>query len=139
MSLRSESLSDRAIARLTSAPHQTVGRWRRTYCRRHERRLMGDESWRPSDASPYAHMLGLYLGDGHVVRNTKASAYLRLALDERYPGIVAEAGDAIRSVFPDSPVRSYGFGTARRVILQVSHPAVPFAFPQHGPGRKHQR
>jgi hypothetical protein len=139
MALQSAPLSDRAIERLTGVPHQTVGRWRRTYCRRHERRRIADESWRPSSPRAYAYLLGLYLGDGHLVCRPPDSTHLRIALDERYTRVIDEAADAMRVVIPDSPVRRYTFGRARRVILQASHPVLPFVFPQHGPGRKHER
>jgi hypothetical protein len=139
MALASEPLSDRAIARMTGVPRQTVGRWRRTHCRHHERRRAADESWRPPARRAYAYALGLYLGDGHLVCSKTGSAFLRLALDERYPNLIDEAALALRQVFPGSPVRRYAFGTARRAILQVSDPVLPFAFPQHGRGRKHHR
>lgn len=139
MALRAEPLSDRAIERLTGVPHQTVGRWRRSHCPRHERRHIADASWRPSVPDAYAHLLGLYLGDGHIVCHSKNSGYLRLSLDERYPNVVHQAMNALAHVLPDSPVRSYRFGPASRVILQACHPVLPFAFPQHGPGKKHQR
>jgi hypothetical protein len=100
---------------------------------------MADESWRPEVPDAYAYVLGLYLGDGHLVCHTKSSAYLRITLDDRYPDVVCQASDALTDVLPDSPVRQYRFGTARRVILQACHPVLPFAFPQHGPGKKHER
>jgi hypothetical protein len=120
-------------------PRQTVDRWRREHCRHLERRLLADKSWRPINAEAYCYLLGLYLGDGHLVLGRRSSAFLRLTLDERYPGVIEEDAQATEDVIPDSPVRRYKFGTARRLILQASHPVLPFAFPQHGRGKEHSR
>jgi hypothetical protein len=87
----------------------------------------------------YCYALGLYLGDGHIVLQSRWSGFLRISLDGRYPCIVQEAARAIELVLPDANVRRYHFRPRRGTILQVSHPALPYAFPQHGPGRKHAR
>jgi hypothetical protein len=94
--------------------------------------------WRPPAPEPYSYLLGLYLGDGHIVLH-RGSAFIRLSLDERYERIIAEADAALRRVLPIASVKQYRFGKARRVILQLSHPDLPYVFPQHGRGRKHAR
>ncbi|MEA2397782.1 MAG: hypothetical protein QOK25_1338, partial [Thermoleophilaceae bacterium] len=81
---------------------------------------------------------GLYLGDGHISLS-RGSSFLRLSLDLRYPGILEEAGAAISNVFPDITVRSYVVRASGCAVLQASHPAWPYAFPQHGVGKKHER
>ena len=43
------------------------------------------------------------------------------------------------AVFPDGLVRRYQSWLGESDILQVAHPAVGRAFPQYGPGRKHER
>ena len=90
-------LTDREIANRTGVPRSTVGRWRRRPRRR--RSVAADPTWRPTDRSAYAYLLGLYLGDGHIVVRG-ASASFRLSLDDRYPGVVDEAITAIRCVLP---------------------------------------
>jgi hypothetical protein len=35
----------------------------------------------------YAYVLGMYLGDGYIVRN-KRVYFLRIALDDRYPNLI---------------------------------------------------
>jgi hypothetical protein len=79
----------------------------------------------------------MYLGDGCIARSSKHSSIFLLTLDPKYEGIVGEAATAIRRVAPDVSVRRYD----RRgvVLLQASHVLWPYAFPQHGPGRKHLR
>ncbi|MGH2743033.1 MAG: hypothetical protein ACRDN8_11210 [Thermoleophilaceae bacterium] len=60
-------------------------------------------------------------------------------MDSRYPGIVAEVKAGARVLFPDTPVHVRPRGDGSVSIIQVNHPALPFAFPQHGAGRKHHR
>jgi hypothetical protein len=95
-------------------------------------------AWRPIDLHAYGYLLGLYLGDGHICTKRR-SAFLRLSLDTRYPAVLEEASDAITRVLPDVNVRRWTVRTTGCGILQASHPAWPYAFPQHGPGKKHER
>ena len=46
----------------------------------------------------YVYLLGLYLGDGCLSRHPGGVYKLRITLDERYPGIVSDAVDAMRCV-----------------------------------------
>jgi hypothetical protein len=94
--------------------------------------------WRPSPPAAYCYVLGLYLGDGHIVTRGRG-ATLRITLDALYQKIIEEAVCALKRVFPGTPVQTYAWGEARSEILQVSHPGIRPAFPQHGPGRKHTR
>jgi hypothetical protein len=64
---------------------------------------------------------------------------MRVYLDAAYPRINDEAASAIGRVFAPAAVHRYDWGEANRIILQVSHKALLLAFPQHGPGRKHER
>ena len=83
----------------------------------------GDLSWR------WLHQLSLEsLGSAHHRRWTP-----------RYPGVVAEVESAIGDVLPDIPVRRYLRTGGSVTAIHACHPALPFAFPQHGPGRKHLR
>jgi hypothetical protein len=92
---------------------------------------------RPADAGAYAYLLGVYLGDGHMVVAPAGSARLDVYLDSGYPRIVDEVCDAIATTFPGTRVRtSPRPGTTR---VSASSPVLPAAFPQHGPGRKHLR
>src|SRR5437016_564006 len=49
-------------------------------------------------ASDYVYLLGLYLGDGCISRDAKGVFKLRVALDNRYPGIIRECIEAMASV-----------------------------------------
>jgi hypothetical protein len=87
-------------------------------------------------ASAYAHLLGLYLGDG-TISELPRTFRLRITLDARYPGIVHGAARSMHAV------RRFGvvsFVPAPGCMVVGSYwKAWPIVLPQHGPGRKHAR
>jgi hypothetical protein len=129
-----ERRSDSEIARVTGIPRTTIRRWRRSP---RAARPHTSAHWRPDDPRPYAYLLGVYLGDGCIDVRSERSAVLMLALDGRYPLLVSEAERAMRAVF-GVPVGRYRCGSGG-VRLQLSAAELPYAFPQHGPGKKHLR
>jgi hypothetical protein len=136
--LVADEISSRRISRLTGVPDSTVRNWRRRPPTVRQRASGAQSPWRPQDPERYSYLLGIYLGDGHIAFS-KGHPFLRLYLDQRYPGIVQSAADALRSAFPAANVRRYDREDCRLTILQVSNRALQYAFPQHGPGRKHAR
>jgi len=86
----------------------------------------------------YAELLGLYLGDGWIVRVSRTFV-LRVALDAAYPGIVGRAADIMAGTFPSSPVRTVARHSGRMLVPTVHHGHLPCLLPQHGPGPKHSR
>jgi hypothetical protein len=77
------------------------------------------------------------LGDGSIGVSGQHSAQLRITLDARYPLIVQRAAKAIERTLPGVHIGTFeGPGTLN---VFASHPIWLQAFPQHGPGRKHQR
>jgi hypothetical protein len=56
----------------------------------------------PFDTFPpeYAYLLGMYLGDGHVVKWRKGVYRLTVAMDSAYPWIISECSHAIRALIP---------------------------------------
>ena len=94
--------------------------------------------WRPTDEATYGYLLGIYLGDGHIaeVRRTR---FVRVSMDGVYPGLVAEVKRALDATFPPRKASVLDYSPGRGVIVQLCHPALPHAFPQHGPGKKHER
>jgi hypothetical protein len=136
-------LNDCAIARLTGIPRTTVRDWRqeqrwvgsRESCAecghpRHRFEKLGDR---------YVYLLGLYLGDGHIVHHRRGVYRLSITLDTRYPGIVAECQEAIQAVMPTGCVglQFRCGGTCASVTNNSKQ--WPCLFPQHGPGKKHER
>jgi hypothetical protein len=88
------------------------------------------------DAAAYAGLLGYYLGDGCVSR-TRGYFSLRISCDPAWPGIVDDVEALIGSVRPGCRVfRVRAPGT---VVVHTNWKHWPCLFPQHGPGRKHER
>lgn len=87
---------------------------------------------------PYAYLLGLYLGDGCLSSHPRGVFKLRITLDQAYPGIIAECRGAIQAVAGAAHVVGIA---ARKGCVEVysSWKAWACLFPQHGPGKKHQR
>ncbi|MFJ8181972.1 transcriptional regulator [Streptomyces sp. NPDC096105] len=91
----------------------------------------------PDDPGAYAHLLGLYLGDGCISTHRRGVYYMRVVLDEAWPGVIDECEAALRAVRPDNSVcrvRRQGC-----VAVTSSSKHWPCLFPQHGPGMKHTR
>jgi hypothetical protein len=130
--------NDHEISRATGVPSNTVGRWRRGATAAFIAPPIV-RPWRPPDDHAYAYLLGLYLGDGCVSVASRKRVMFRVALDEAYPGVIAECEAAMRLVMPSSACRTYARRGANAVTAQASGPLWLEAFPQHGPGRKHER
>lgn len=91
-----------------------------------------------SAPSAYAYLFGQYLGDGTVSRMPKAVYKLRIFCCSYYPVIIGRCVATARAVLP-------GRVSAAKVpdvnmVTVVSHwKHMRCLFPQHGPGRKHDR
>jgi hypothetical protein len=131
---------DSEIARLTGIPRGTISAWRHGRGSRYHLRLAtAQPSWRPRRAGEYSYLLGLYLGDGCINVLPSGFATVVITLDSSYQGIVEQAEHALSACFPNSPIRRFLRMEGSVTVVQASHPALPFAFPQHGAGRKHLR
>jgi hypothetical protein len=64
---------------------------------------------------------------------------LVIALDSRYPGIIASCVAAMRAVMPENRTRVSKHPQHNVVQVGCYSKAWPLVFPQHGPGRKHGR
>lgn len=133
---------DAHVAATLGVPRTTVRDWRLAQspafaaclcprCWHRTRRL----SWTSGD---YAELLGLYLGDGHILRVGR-SFRLRISLDARYPVIVADTRALLRRGFPANRVGATSRDNGATQIVSVDHIHLPCLLPQHGPGRKHER
>lgn len=133
--------NDCQVARMTGIPRGTIRDWRRpTYVRR-TRCETCPRCWGPGRtvrfaAGDYAELLALYLGDGCI--SPLARTYrLRITLDTKYPGIIAETCALVSRCFPANRVDQVQAVGCVNVSLYSSH--LPCVFPQHGPGKKHER
>ncbi|MFE1859687.1 transcriptional regulator [Streptomyces anandii] len=91
----------------------------------------------PSDDRAYAYLLGLYLGDGCISAHPRSGYYLRIACADTWPGLMRLCREAITRVYPGAgvcAVRKQGCA-----MVTSYSPHWPCLFPQHGPGRKHER
>ncbi|MFB9238999.1 transcriptional regulator [Plantactinospora siamensis] len=129
-------------ARTLGLPYHTVREW----CRRHpvDDRQAGTAArcfrCHPSiadnpDELAYAYLLGLYLGDGHLVTSARVPV-LRIACAEKWPGLIDECERAMLVVLATSVRRVPQPGC---VSVQSYGRHWPCLLPQHGPGKKHER
>ncbi|MEU6356651.1 helix-turn-helix domain-containing protein [Streptomyces sp. NPDC047072] len=91
----------------------------------------------PEDAEAYSYLLGLYLGDGCISAHLRIGYYLRIACADAWPGLINTCEVAMRAVNP----RGTAYRTQAKGYVSVvgySH-HWPCLFPQHGPGKKHER
>jgi hypothetical protein len=124
-------LSDYEIAKRLELPRSTVQNWRRRDDPPFSTGVIS-HGWQPADNTAYAYLFGIYLGDGHVV-----AGRLDLYLDAAYQDVIAEVENSVLAAFPSASVRRQRRpGAVRLVATGVDWAR---AFPQHGPGKKHQR
>ncbi len=134
-------VNDCEIARRLGIARTTVRDWRRpkyfaqlVTCPRCSDRL------RPLAFShrDYAELLGLYLGDGHISQLARTQS-LRISLDARYPTIVYDTEALLNRCFPNNRVGRVVFRDGGVVVVYVYCGHLACLFPQHGPGKKHER
>jgi hypothetical protein len=142
MGLVRAGLNDCQVARRLRIPRGTIRDWR-LYGVPNKRgrssgcfRCEGDASLR---SEVYAYLLGLYLGDGCISACPRDVFKLRIVLDARYPGIIAECERAISSVLIDRVLRAARVKKIGCVEVSSYWKHWPCLFPQHGPGAKHRR
>jgi hypothetical protein len=133
------------VARQLRLPRGTIGWWR------HEDRRKRGESAppklsllcpicdeRPLDRGAYAYLLGLYLGDGHISRYSQHRVpSLMLTMDDAWPGLQDAAEAALRAVFPHHATCRVRRTGCHNIKVYSKH--LTCLFPQHGPGKKHER
>ncbi|MFB7027361.1 MULTISPECIES: helix-turn-helix domain-containing protein [unclassified Streptomyces] len=132
------------VARELNVPAGTVSYWKHL-----DRAKRGECPGRPDpkcprcdgrdlDEAAYAYLFGLYLGDGHISHYSGHRVpNLMITLDDARPGIQDEAEAVMRRVFPDNAtcrVRKKGCHNLKVYSLHLV-----CLFPQHGPGKKHER
>ncbi|QKW05923.1 transcriptional regulator [Streptomyces sp. NA04227] len=91
----------------------------------------------PDDGAAYTYLLGLYLGDGHISEHRRGVTALRVICGNAWPGLIERCAAAIRAVRPDNRVCLVRRDGCVAVTSYSKH--WPCLFPQHGPGKKHDR
>lgn len=136
--------NDCEVARRLGIPRTTVRDWRRPPYARKPGTDSCPRCWRPSlrpivfSAADYSELLALYLGDGHIVR-TGRSDRLRIFLDTRYTEIISDACALLRRCFPAHSVGVQRSRKGTTTILSLYCTHLACLFPQHAPGKKHER
>ncbi|OLT31980.1 hypothetical protein BJF79_36675 [Actinomadura sp. CNU-125] len=149
LKLSREGWTDREVARRCGVSMGAVQKWR-SGTRRHKRGPARGEPYdgrikrdcprcygRSLNSQSYAYLLGVYLGDGHIVATTKGCYRLSLSCCATWPGLIDAAEMAMAAVMPLSRVHRRSRQGSIDVESQSKH--WPCLFPQHGPGRKHER
>jgi hypothetical protein len=151
-SLADEGLNSCEISRRTGIPRSTIVNWR------HGRVPMPNASRSRTGHAvciqcagfaqhpfphmtefAYAYLLGLYLGDGCLLRHRRGVFRLNIAMDAKYPRIIEEAVAAASLAMPSSKASARPNGRHHYVEVNSLSQHWPCLFPQHGPGRKHER
>lgn len=137
-------MRDADNAALHGVAVKTIRRWRREYQRRgrprgqtHTRAPCPRCDGAEIDEAAYAELLGWYLGDGHISRGRRDVWNLHVANDLKYVLDNERLGETMRRVKPGG--RPHVRLAPGCLIITVSWKHWPCLFPQHGPGRKHDR
>ncbi|MFI5867901.1 helix-turn-helix domain-containing protein [Streptomyces sp. NPDC051546] len=132
------------VARRLNVPLGTVGYWKhkdrakRGECPGSHNPICPRCDGSPLDEQAYSYALGLYLGDGYISHYSRHRVpTLAITCDEKWPGLMDAAEDALRRVFPANQVCRLRKTGCRDVKVSSKH--LTCLFPQHGPGRKHER
>ena len=144
--LLSTGRTTRSVAAEIGVPRRTIADWVNTTApidrERHKHqhategcKLILEPGWLAMTS--YVYLLGLYLGDGCLSAHPRDVWRLRIFCDAKYPGIIENCASAMRSVLPTNRVQFQTRGGCTEVSMYWRH--WPCLFPQHGPGRKHER
>jgi hypothetical protein len=146
--LWAEGLNKCEVARATGIPRRTVGHWLAGEVPDFQGHRVGS-SGRARYECPvcsnqlatfppdeYGYLLGLYLGDGHLYVDSKGVYRLYIFCADAYPTLMQECESAMSAVVPVKVGRVHRSGCTA-VYSYSKHWGC--LFPQHGPGRKHER
>ncbi|MCX4388439.1 transcriptional regulator [Micromonospora peucetia] len=139
--LRARGNDIRSVARALSLPYTTVWHW----CVDRPEPLMTGTAARcfrcspdvdyPTDPAAYSYLLGLYLGDGHLVTTDRVPV-LRIYCADAWPHLVDLCDAAMKAVLANKVQRIQKKGC---VAVQSTGKHWPCLLSQHGPGKKHER
>ncbi|MFE5757079.1 helix-turn-helix domain-containing protein [Streptomyces massasporeus] len=132
------------VARSLNVPLGTVGYWkhldraRRGECPgRHDPKCPRCDG-RDLDEPAYSYLLGLYLGDGHISHYSEHRVpNLMITCTESWPGLMDACEAAMGAVFPENSTCRVRRTGCSNVKVYSKH--LHCLFPQHGPGKKHER
>jgi hypothetical protein len=145
LALIAQGINDCEISRRLGIPRRTIMDWRRpTYVPRREILLEScPRCWRAAkpirfSAEDYTELLGLYLGDGCITELARTER-MRIVLDAKYPRLIRETHALLERCFPANSVGITIKDRGSCFVVWVYSQHMACLFPQHGPGKKHQR
>jgi hypothetical protein len=96
------------------------------------------DAWYPPDEAAYSHVLGLYLGDGHLAEHPRTYR-LVITCDAGYPALIEQCCESVTRLEVARRFRVEPDRHRQCVRVVADSRQWPEVFPQHGPGRKHER
>ncbi|MFG2548857.1 helix-turn-helix domain-containing protein [Streptomyces sp. NPDC048581] len=136
LALVSQGRSLNSVSRVTGISRAAIRSWQTRL--EPLPRIAPQDSGPPADERAYAYLLGLYLGDGCISSHPRGTGYyLRIACADAWPGLIRQCREAITQVRPGIGV--YALQKEGCTMVTSYSPHWPRLFPQHGPGKKHER
>jgi hypothetical protein len=86
----------------------------------------------------YAEFFGLYLGDGCISIHARTQQ-LRISLDSHYPLVVRDCRSLLERCFVWNKTGQVAADGGSTTVVHVYSRHLTCLFPQHGPGKKHDR
>lgn len=86
----------------------------------------------------YSYILGIYLGDGHITKMSRTYR-LRIFQDAKYPDLIDKCVKYLEKIFTNNKVNVSRWHAESCKVITIYSNEIPALFPQHGPGRKHNR
>ncbi|WP_330238368.1 transcriptional regulator [Streptomyces sp. NBC_00525] len=142
LALLEQGLSLNAVSKRTGISRAAIRSWLVRmeplgYARGRDCPRCGETPGPPEAPAAYAYLLGLYLGDGCVSAGRRGVYSLRIACADAWPGLIDACVEAVRTARPANKVCLVSSPGCQYVTCFSKH--WPCLFPQHGPGKKHQR
>ena len=143
ISLLRQGIPNHGVASKLGVPRGTVGYWKHldrkihpeSYPRASWESCPACHGWKLNNPA-YAYLLGLYLGDGHIIDKYKQHT-LSVFCADAWPGLIDAAEQAMRQVMPGPKTGRVQRKGCTEVKSYSGHWVC--MFPQHGRGKKHQR
>ncbi|WP_405772147.1 transcriptional regulator [Actinacidiphila glaucinigra] len=133
LALLAEGRSLKSVSRMTGISRSAMRGWRT----RIEPARSGTDCTGRASGPAYAYLLGRYLGDGCISPQPRGGHALRIACADAWPGLIDACEEAMRAARPGNSVCRAHTQGCTMVTSYSDH--WPCLFPQHGPGRKHER
>jgi hypothetical protein len=137
LALLGQGLSLNAVSQRTGISRAAIRSWRDSPTSSTSPSSCPRCSSAPLDPAAYALLLGYYLGDGCLSRMAKNVYALRVTCDAKYPKVIDDVERAMAGVRPHA--KTYRVRAPGCVVVQGMWKHWVCLFPQHGPGRKHDR